>query len=370
MSQTEFRIRLAKPSTETACLTDIGKILASGHLTQGVFREKFEKALCRYFDVPFAVTTNSGTSALAAMLRALGVGPDTKVALPDYGFVATANAVEILGGAPLFMDVGKEDLSVSPESIERVVKAKPDFIMAAHAFGLPCDLAPLRRLADETGAVLVEDSACAAGGVIQKRPLGCASKAAILSFHPRKIITTGEGGAVLTEDKKLAETVRAYCEHGFSGAEKTLALPGMNFRLPEISCAVGLEQMGRIDEIVEARRKIGDMYRQRLSDRSEFLLPPVPPDTLWNHQTFFVLLSDNVGRSRVLDFMRGAGIECNVPAHSISSLNYYAKKYAVAQEKVPNSRRWAKSALGLPCHEFLRENDVEEVCVTLTKALK
>ncbi len=369
MAEPEPKIRLASPSSSVASLPAIRDILQSGRLTQGVYREKFERALCEYFQVSYAVTTNSGTSALLAMLRGLGVGPGHKVALPDYGFAATAGAVEVLGAMPIFLDVNNDNFSIPQNSLDWAATKKPDFVIAVHQFGLPCDFASLQRWAKEINAVLAEDSACALGTMTDGEPLGCSGLAAILSFHPRKIVTTGEGGAVLTNDEKLAEFVRAYGEHGFSVSDKRLLFPGMNYRLPEISSAVGLEQMERIESIIAARVRVGAKYRERLRPHDAYFLPQASPDTIWNHQTFFIALTGGAKRAKIIAAMRQAGIECNVPARSISSLDYYKKQCAVSDEQVPNSRRWDKCAIGLPCHEFLSEDDIEKVCVALLENL-
>lgn len=365
----EPQIRLAHPLMGAEVLDDFRAILESGRLTGGSFREGFEARLRDHHQVGFAVTTNSGTSALFALLRAAGVGPGDSVALPDFGFAATAGAVVMAGARPVFLDIEEESLDISLDSLEKAFSKRLRAVIPVHQFGLPAPLEPLRRRIEGSGAVLIEDAACALGTRLGEGALCGGTRAAAFSFHPRKIITTGEGGAVLTDDPDLAERVRRFVDHGFTGAKRDIPEPGMNLRLPEISCALGLAQLKRLEEIVEALGSVGERYRRLLGSNPHLALPKVPGGVTWNHQTYFAKLGDGVDRDRVIREMAEAGIECNAPAVSISAYDYYRRRHDPGEDAVKNSRGWARRIIGLPCHQRLRPGDIERVCDTLIRLI-
>ncbi|MCB1155434.1 DegT/DnrJ/EryC1/StrS family aminotransferase, partial [bacterium] len=257
-------------------------------------------------------------------------------------------------------------------------------------FGIPAPLDEIKTLASEFGARIVEDSACAAGTKVNGVPLGCQSGVGILSFHPRKMVTTGEGGALLTDDQGLAERVRSFVNHGF-GRDKEVLYPGMNLRLPEISCALGLSQLGDLDERVQRRNCIGHVYRERYS--VEFMreppwhemygmemdwpvfFRPSREGILWNHQTVCALFG-NVENAKppiqpgtFVELMRAKGIEVSFPAQILSARPLY-KKLGSTAENFPHVAAFLQDlAFAVPCHEKMAAKDAEYICDVLTELL-
>jgi dTDP-4-amino-4,6-dideoxygalactose transaminase len=359
MTSSQEIIRLVKPAFSNDALESIRKILASGQLTQGVYRDRFEKQLAQVTHADRVATFNSGTSALVAALKAVGIGQGDNVAVPDYTFVATVNAVELVGARPIFVDISKDDFNLSPQALESV-REPLRAIIVVHQFGIPAKLDAISKIAKQRNAIVIEDAACAIGSTYKKTPCGAGSAAGVLSFHPRKVVTTGEGGAVITNDPAIAQKAGAYSNHGF-GPDGTQAEPGMNLRLPEISCALGLDQLGRLPKILEARAKIAQRLTERLGQIASLTLPAIPADNQWNHQTFAVIHQSEAKRNTLLDQMKKAGVESNVPAVSVSGLDYFANKYDTPKMQVKTSRDVARRTFSVPCHEGLTENDVARI---------
>lgn len=368
MLKKEPTIRLAHPQVGETIWPTLREILDSGRLTQGPHRDRFEAALAAAHDVARAVTFNSATTALFALLRALNVSAGDRVIVPDFGFVATANVVELLGARCVFADVDADDCGLSPAWLETHAPSDVRAVVVVHQFGVPAKLAAIQAWADRHGARVIEDSACALGTRVGERPLGATSGIGVLSFHPRKIVAVGEGGALLTDDPILADRAAALSNHGL-GLDGRITTPGLNLRLPEIACALGAEQLRRVPEIVAARVEIGKAYVARLADQTLVALPGLAGEPSWNHQTFFVTLSETIDRDRVLAFLRAENIECNIPARSLSAHEYYQERYAIPPTQVPVSRCLERQAVGLPCHEQLSEIDVQRVCDVLLRAI-
>ncbi|MBZ0270931.1 aminotransferase class I/II-fold pyridoxal phosphate-dependent enzyme [bacterium] len=359
-------IRLAHPSFSASLPARIGEILDSGVLVKGRARVELEAELCRAFDVPYAVTYSSGTVALVAALAAAGVGEGDRVAVPDYGFVATANAVKYLGATPVFVDVAG-DFQIDPDALALVRGLAA--VIVVHQFGRPARLADIQGLARDGGYRVVEDSACAYGTRVNGRPLGAQGGLGILSFHPRKLVTAGDGGALLTASEATYKKAWAFSDHGIVPGDSISTGVGLNLRLPEISCALALDGARRIEEIVAARRHVGEIYRQELAETPEIALPEELPGVEWNHQTFAVHCRDARLRDGLVASLAEADIEAAVPARSLSDSPVFASGGAEIPAHPGVSRRLTQVSLALPCHEKMRDEDVRRVASELKRCV-
>lgn len=370
MNDKRRTIRLAYPVVSKDVLPTIEVILASGQLTKGEYCRRFAAELARMHEVAEAIPCNSGTSALLTALQAWEIGPGDRVVVPDYGFAATANVVEAVGATPVFVDIDATDFGLSPAALADMVDGPVKAVIVVHQFGLPAKYDKIAAWAQARDAVVIEDSACAVGTRIEGRYLGCLGTIGILSFHPRKVVTTGEGGAILAQNAEMAARVQALADHGFGGPERQLRIVGMNFRLPEISCAIGLEQLGRLEEIIAARRRVGHWYEELLTGNAQLVLPQPAVGVEWNCQTYAVVLAAGIDRDRVRAAMAEAGVETNIPAVSLSALEFYRRKYHVPESQVPVSRDLQRRAMALPCHERMAREDAEQVSMVLQRVLE
>jgi perosamine synthetase len=344
---TGARIRLAWPDVGAEELDEVAGVLASGQLTMGPKVGELEAELERTCEVEHAVAVSSGTAALHLALLALGIGPGDEVIVPAYTFPATANVVALVGARPVLVDVDPDTMNLDPEMIEVTPRTKA--ILAVHLFGRP---ARLEQLPDVT---VIEDAAGALGARRAGRACGGLGALGCLSFHPRKIVTTGEGGAVTTNDAELADSVRSLRHHGWHSDD--LPAPGFNYRLSDILCAVGIPQVRRLAELHAARASLATAYEDRLRDLP-LLLPRADGGDVHGWQAYVVQVD---GRDDVLRDLRAQGIEAQIGTYAVHRLGAYRE-----QGRFPGADRASERALALPFHSRLTEQDLDEVAAALT----
>ncbi len=247
-------IRLARPDVGAEELAAVAEVLESGQLTMGPWVERFERALAEAIGTADAVAVSSGTAALHLAMLALGVGEGDEVIVPAYTFPATANAVELCGGRAVLVDVDPETFLVRPELVAEAVTSRTRAVLAVHLFGRPVEWEELQTAVPQDVA-LVEDAAGALGASYRGTPCGALGLMACLSFHPRKIVTTGEGGAVTTDEAELAASIRRLRHHGIAaGAPTDIPAPGLNYRLADVLCALGVPQVERLETAARGAR--------------------------------------------------------------------------------------------------------------------
>ncbi len=323
-------------------------MLASGQLTMGPKVAELEAEVARACEVEHAVAVSSGTAALHLALLALGIGPGDEVVVPAYTFPATANVVALVGARPVLVDVDPDTMNVDPAQVSVTPRTKA--ILAVHLFGRP---ARLEELPDVT---LIEDAAGALGARRGGRACGGLGVLGCLSFHPRKIVTTGEGGAVTTNEAELAENVRVLRHHGWRSDD--MPAPGFNYRLSDILCAVGLPQLRRLAELHAVRARLAAAYEQRL--RGLPLLTPRADDgDVHGWQAYVVQVDD---RDDVLRELRAQGIEAQIGTYALHRLGAFREQGAF-----PGADRAFERALALPFHSRLREPDLDRVAGALDK---
>jgi perosamine synthetase len=341
-------IRLAWPDVGADEAAAVAAVLETGQLTMGPKVAEFEAGLARACEVEHAVAVSSGTAALHLALLALGIGPGDDVLVPAYTFPATANVVVLVGARPVLVDVDPETMNVDPARVELTPRTKA--IVAVHLFGRP---ARLEQLPDVT---VIEDAAGALGARHGDRACGGLGALGCLSFHPRKIVTTGEGGAVTTDDLDLAHAVRALRHHGWSSNDMPEA--GFNYRLSDILCAVGLPQLRRLGELHAARARLAAAYNERLRDLP-LLLPRADDGDVHGWQAYVVQVD---GRDDVLAALRAQGIEAQIGTYALHRLGAYRD-----QGSFPGADRAFERALALPFHSRLTERDLDVVTDALDK---
>jgi perosamine synthetase len=347
----EPEIRLARPDVGADEARAVAEVLESGRLTMGPRVEEFEAELARVCAVRHAVAVSSGTAALHLAVLALGLEPGDEVLVPAYTFPATANVVALAGLRPRLVDVDPRTMNLDLERVAASVGRRTRAVLAVHLFGRPLDWEALEAAVPE-GVALVEDAAGALGAVRRGRPCGSLGVMGCLSFHPRKIVTTGEGGAVTTRDEALADVIRRMRHHGIEprGAFE-IARPGLNYRLSDILCAVGIPQVHRLSELLEARRRVAAAYEERLADRVE--TPTAEEGDTHGWQAYVVALER---RDDALDGLRAAGIEAQIGTYALHRLAAYGD-----QGSLPGADACFERALALPFHSRLTESELDRV---------
>jgi len=349
-------VRLAWPDVGDEELAEIAGVLDSGQLTMGPKVEELEELLAAAAGAEHAVAVSSGTAALHVAVLALGIGPGDEVLVPAYTFPATANVVALAGGTPVLVDVDPVTMNLDPEDTARRVTPRTKAILAVHLFGRPARLEELPDLP------LLEDAAGALGASHRGRPCGALGLVGCFSFHPRKIVTTGEGGAVTTNDTALAERMRSLRHHGWSPSARYDDMPegGYNYRLSDVLCALGIPQLRRLDELLAARERVAAGYAERLAGL-DVVLPEADPGDRHGLQAYVVQLDR---RDDVMESLRAQGIQCQIGTYALHRLGAYRD-----QGSFPGADAAFERALALPLHSRLTDAELDRVAEALDKVV-
>ncbi len=349
----DARIRLGWPELGDAELAEVAEVLESGMLTMGPKVAEFEAEVARACEVEHVVAVTSGTAALHLAVQAFGLQPGDEVLVPAYTFPATASVVALSGFKPVLVDVDPETMNLDPAKIE--VGPRTRLLLGVHLFGRPLRLHELPDLP------LLEDAAGALGARYRGRACGGLGVAGCLSFHPRKIVTTGEGGAITTNDDAFADAVRTGRNHGWrSLVPPDMPAPGLNYRLSDILCAVGIPQMHRLAELLAARTRIADGYSERLA-HLPVVLPRADDGDVHGWQAYVIQVDD---RDRILAELRAEGIEVQIGTYSLPLLAAYSD-----QGDFPGARQVFERALALPFHTRLTDGELDRVAAALDKVV-
>jgi UDP-4-amino-4,6-dideoxy-N-acetyl-beta-L-altrosamine transaminase len=372
-------LRYAAQSLDESDIRAVEAVLRSDWLTTGPAVRDFERALCEQSGAAHAVAVNTGTAALHAAAAAAGVGPGDEVIVPAISFVASANCVRYQGGRVVFADLSPDTLNIDPADVERKLTPKTRAIVAVDFAGHPCDHDALRAIADARGIAVIEDAAHSLGATYQGRRVGTLQRLTTLSFHPVKHITTGEGGAVLTDDPAYADAVRSFRHHGIDldlharhrgqSWEYDVVTLGFNYRIPDINCALGTSQMRRLGDWLARRRALVDGYRRALADLPMIELPTERDGCASAWHLFPIRLRlDTISASRagVFAALRAENIGVNVHYIPIPWMTDYAR-LGYARGQWPVAEREYERLLSLPLYPAMTDRDLEDVIEALHK---
>ena len=365
-----MKIPLSAPDITEAEIEAVVGVLRTSRLSLGPVTEQFEAAVAEYVSLPHAVAVSSGTAGLHLCIRALGIGEGDEVIVPSFTFIAAANAIRYERATPVFVDIDPDTLNVDPQKIEEAVTPRTRAILAVHTFGVPAEMTAILEIAQRHGLLVIEDACEAIGAEYRGCRVGSMGSAGVFAFYPNKQITTGEGGVVVTRDQGLARRIRALRNQGRYESDDWFQHTelGYNYRISDIHCALGLAQMGRLEEILRKRAQVASAYHRRLSDHPELSLPPVA--LAWGRISWFVyVVRVNAGGHRERDaIMRG------LAAAGIASGRYFAPIHLQ-----PSYAAWRHSAnlavteavasrtLALPFFNNLDADAIAHVCDTLDR---
>lgn len=352
--------------------------VASGWIAQGPRVREFEEAFAAAVGAPHAVAVSSCTAALHLAMIAYGIGPGDEVVVPSLSFIATANAVRYVGARPVFADVDLATQNLTPETVQPHLTGQTRAVILVDQAGVPADLDAMRALCDPLQVAVIEDAACAAGSVYRARPTGAGAALATFSFHPRKLLTTGEGGMLTTSDTSIAARLRRLREHGMdvSAADRHRSQQpviehytevGFNFRMTDIQAAIGLVQLRKLPQMVARRRALAHRYQELLAGVPGLLMADDPPYGETNYQSFWALLPEEsaVSRDEILRVLANAGISARrgiMAAH-------LEPAYADAKPYLPVTERLTSRSLILPLFHEMTESQQEQVVSVVMSAL-
>lgn len=364
-------IAISLPSTGDEEWDATREPLLSGWLTQGPKVAAFEQAFASRHGVSHALATTSCTTGLHLVLAALGIGPGDEVIVPAFTWVATANVVVFCGATPVFADVDRHTNNIDPAHVALRLTPRTKAVIAVHLFGLCADMDALRA-AVPPAIPIIEDAACAAGASYKGRTAGALGLAAAFSFHPRKSITTGEGGMVTTNDHGLADIANMLRNHGASISEeqrhkgpRPYLLPefnllGYNYRMTDLQGAVGLVQLGKLDRFIAERAQWAAFYSNALAGIDWLRVPLEPQDGQHAWQAYVLYVNPveaPISRNDIMERLQALGISTRPGTHAVHMLGYYAQRYELRPDDYPAARDCNDNTMAIPLHNRMTDAD-------------
>jgi perosamine synthetase len=366
-----MRIPLSSPDITEADIAAVTQVLRSRCLSLGPRLEEFECSLAAYAGASHAVAVNSGTNGLHLCIRALGIGEGDEVIVPSFTFIAAANAIRYENAIPVFVDVGPLTLNLDPGGIEAAITAKTRAILAVHTFGCPAELDAIFEIARRHRLFVIEDACEAIGAEYDGKKVGPLGDVGVFAFYPNKQITTGEGGVVVTQSAKIAKRISVLRNHGRYANDDWFehSEVGYNCRISEMNCALGSEQLKRINTILQRREAVAYRYHERLGGNPNFATPPMSvPRRRISWFVYVIRLAERFGqehRDHIRREMNGRGIGCGryfAPIHLQPAYRNqpHRKTDLMVTEAV------AGRTLALPFFNRITDDQIDEVCETLT----
>jgi len=365
-------IPLSSPDVSNDDRERVLAVLSGTTLSLGPSLAAFEAAVAEVAGTRFAVAVNSGTSALHLCVKAAGIGEGDEVITTPFSFVASANCALYERAIPRFVDIDIETYNIDTSQIAGGINGRTRAILPVHVFGRPCDMRGIGSLAGRYGLTVIEDSCEAIGATYEGRPIGGFGESGALAFYPNKQITTGEGGAVVTSDEKVARLCRSWRNQGRGedGAWLQHERLGYNYRLADINCALGLGQLSRLDSILEKRRKVAENYHKALASVPAVIPPRPEPGMRWF--VYVVRLEDEFTREhrdRVLETLRSEGIGCNSYFAPIHLQRYYKEMFGFRRGDFPVTEHVADRTIALPFFNNLSQEQIDVVVSALSRAI-
>jgi dTDP-4-amino-4,6-dideoxygalactose transaminase len=368
----QIAMKLTRPLTGEEEVREIEKVLASETLTQGPAAERFEQLVARRVGTEFGFATSSCTTALHLTLAALNIGSGDEVAVADFTHPASGNVILQQGATPVLIDIELPNLTISVDELQAKLGPKTKAVIVVHAFGRSADMDPIVELCRSREITVIEDAATALGSTYKGRQCGSLGDVGCFSFHPRKIITTGEGGVITTDDAELAGRLQVLRAHGAisGGRWPEFEQFGFNYRLSDILGAIGVAQMERLDEIIASRRRLAAQLREALAMVSQLTFPEDPPWGESTYQSFVVMCSDRQERDHLLEHLSKEGIEATLGTYALHAQPSFGARLGMVEGDLPNSAAAFARCITLPLFPQMIERDIAELATAVRGAFR
>jgi UDP-4-amino-4,6-dideoxy-N-acetyl-beta-L-altrosamine transaminase len=371
-------------------IQEVIKTLKSDFITQGPKIKEFESALCEYTEAKYAVAVSNGTAALHISCLAAGIRHNHEVITSPITFVASANCILYCGGKPVFADVQEDTINIDPEEIERKITRNTKAVIPVHFAGHPCDLEEIYAIAKKNNLIVIEDACHALGAEYKGSKIGSCkySDLTVFSFHPVKSITTGEGGAVLTNNKKLYEKLLMLRNHGITKDPTKFTINhqlstindygswyyemqelGFNYRLTDFQCGLGLSQLKKLDKFIQRRREIVEIYNKELSKIDEIILPKERPYVKSSWHIYYIRLKNFQKRKKVFERLRKKGIGVQVHYIPVHLQPYYRNNFGYKEGDYPKAENYYNSTITLPLFVKLNKKQINYILNKIKEAI-
>ncbi len=373
------QIPLSSPDITSKEIKIIQEVLSTPYLSIGPKVIEFEKRIADYVGAKYAVAVNSGTSALHLCIRALDIKDGDEVITTPFSFIASANCALYERAVPVFVDIDEKTLCIDPDKIEEKITPRTKAILPVHVFGFPCDMDKIMKIARKHNLSVIEDACEALGTTYKGKKVGAIGDVGVFAFYPNKQITTAEGGMLVTNDEKIAKLCRSMRNQGRD--EHSRQSPwllhnrlGYNYRLNEISAALGVAQIERIDEIIKRRREIAETYNEKLRNQKDIILPFYGKRTDISWFVYVIRLNPNKftteDRSQIMEKLKKQGIACSNYFPPIHLMKFYTEKFGYKKGDYPITEKVSETTLALPFYNNIKSSEIDYVCSTLVKTLK
>ena len=377
----DHAIPLSNPDISDLEIDMVVQTMRSGRLSIGPMQERFEQLIATRADRLHAVAVNSGTSGLHLAMQALNIGPGDEVITTPFSFIASANCILYAGATPVFVDVCPKTLNMDPQKVDAAITPRTKAIGAVECFGNPAYMDQYEAIAARHEIALIEDCCEALGSSIKGRPAGSFGRVGVFGFYPNKQVTTGEGGMIVTNDKRVADLCRSMRSQGRPVADPVATAGssglgawlqherlGYNNRLSEINAAIGVAQMRRFDEMMRRREEVARIYLSRLMDHHQLILPTIAPETVMSWFVFVVRLASTYTRDerdRIIAGMRRHDIGAADYFPCIHLQPFYREKFGFKPGDFPIAESVSQRTIALPFYNAMTPHDVDIVCRTL-----
>ena len=364
MNHQQPKIPLCVPEILNQDIESVTRVLQTGNLVQGKKVQELEFYNSKYSECKSSTAVSSGTATMHLVLVAFGIKKGDEVIVPAFSYIATANVVELVGATPIFVDIDPQTFNIDVNKIEEVITTKTKAIIPVHEFGLPCEILKVVELAKQYNLKVIEDAACALGAKYNNQHVGTFGDAGSFSLHPRKAITSGEGGLITTNSSALNKKLRILRSHGYNEEIKDFSEAGFNYRITDIQAALVLSQFTRLDGQINKKREIVKHYNSSLNSRIQ---KPVEAKNCYHaYQSYHVVLDEKIDRNEIIQKLNKRGIGTNYGAQCIPETVFYKTKYShKSLNKFPNALRASTSGLVLPLYGTLNNEDISYVCENL-----
>lgn len=372
-----WKLPLFKTYWDEEDLKNVTRVIKRGsYWATGPEIKEFEEKIAEYVGTKYAVTFNSGTSALHALLLAYDLKRGDEIIVPSFTFIATANAPLFVGTKPVFAEIEDRTYGLDPEDVKKRITPKTKAIIPIHYGGCPCLIRELKEIAEDHNLLLIEDAAESLGAKINDKKVGTFGDSAMFSFCQNKVISTGEGGVITTDSKEIYEKLKLIRSHGrletqdyFSSTEyMDYVTLGYNFRMPTMNAALGLSQLKKIDKVIKMRRDKAEYMTKKLSRIKEITLPTAPPDYFHVYQMYTIRI-DGIRqiRDRLIQYLGGKGISTKVYFEPVHLSYFYKNKFGFKRGDLPVTERISDQVLTFHTHPLLKNEEIDYISEEIDK---
>ena len=365
-------IPLAQPDIGEEEIRLVNEVLRSGWLSMGPKVGEFEQLFANYIGTKHAIAVNSGTSGLHLCMNAIGIKKGDEVITSPFSFIASSNCIMFEGGKPVFVDIDPNTLNMDVERIEAAITKNTKAILPVHVFGQPCEMDAIMNIAEDHDLAVIEDACEAIGAEYKGQKAGTFGDASVFAFYPNKQMTTGEGAMIVTDDDNIAKLCRSLRNQGRSEEEEWLnhVRLGYNYRLDEMSCALGIGQLNRIDELLDKRAMVVEEYTKQLSGVDGITTQYLDAKVKMSWFVYVVQVSEDINRNNVMEYLKEHGVSCRPYFTPIHLQPFYSEMFGYKEGDFPICEKVCDSTIALPFYGNMDKETIGQVCYVLKDSLE